>query len=79
MAMTSATPKRRLNVSVRGQLIDAARAAGLNLSQVTEAALELALAEARRQAWERDHADAITAYADRIERDGMWSDGVRTF
>jgi toxin CcdB len=43
--------KRATNVSVRSELLDAAREAGLNLSATLESALERELAEAKRRTW----------------------------
>jgi antitoxin CcdA len=71
--------KRRVNLTVSEHLIDAAKAAGLNMSELAEAAIERALAEERRRAWERDHADGIAQYNQQIAKSGMWSDGFRSF
>ena len=79
MANAQTTPKRRVNLTVSGHLIDAAKAAGLNMSDLAEAAIERALAEEKRIAWERDHADGIAQYNRQIARSGMWSDGFRSF
>lgn len=79
MANAQTIPKKRLNLTVSEHLIDAAKAAGLNMSEIAEAAIDRALAEEKRKAWERDHADGIASYNRRIARSGMWSDGYRSF
>ena len=71
--------KRAANVSVRGDLLDAARAAGLNLSATLERALSEELAEAKRKKWRADNREAIAAYNEHIENHGTFSDGVRGF
>lgn len=62
--------KRRLNVSVRGDLIERAREAGLNLSELVEQSLLRRLREEEARRWKEDNREAIAAYNARIERDG---------
>ena len=72
-------PKRATNVSVRSDLLAAAREAGVNLSATLERALMEELAEAKRKKWRQENRDAITAYNEYVEKHGMFSDGVRSF
>jgi antitoxin CcdA len=74
-----AIPKRATNVSVRSDLLAAAREAGVNLSATLERALREELAEAKRKKWRQDNRDAIIAYNEHVEKHGMFSDGVRSF
>jgi antitoxin CcdA len=76
---SSIVPKRATNVSIRGDLLDAARDAGINLSASLERALAEDLAEIRRQKWLRDNRDAIDAYNEHVEKHGTFSDDVRGF
>jgi antitoxin CcdA len=71
--------KRATNVSVRGDLLAAAREAGVNLSATLERALTEALAEVKRRKWREDNRDAIAAYNEHIDEHGAFSDGVRRF
>jgi antitoxin CcdA len=71
--------KRATNVSVRSDLLAAAREAGVNLSATLERALIEELAEAKRKKWRQDNRDAITAYNEYVEKHGTFSDGVRSF
>ncbi|HEY8053734.1 MAG: type II toxin-antitoxin system CcdA family antitoxin [Steroidobacterales bacterium] len=71
--------KRATNVSVRGDLLAAARAAGLNLSATLERALQQELAESRRAEWREQNREGIAAYNDFIDANGTFSDGVRSF
>jgi antitoxin CcdA len=71
--------KRATNVSVRGDLLTAARAAGLNLSATLERALHQELAESRRAEWRERNRAAIAAYNEHIDANGTFSDDVRSF
>lgn len=71
--------KRATNVSVRSDLLAAAREAGVNLSATLERALMEELAEAKRKKWRKENRDAIAAYNEYVEKNGMFSDGIRLF
>ncbi len=72
-------PKRATNVSVRSDLLCAAREAGVNLSATLERALTEELAEVKRKKWREDNRDAIAAYNEHIDKHGAFSDDVRSF
>ncbi len=67
--MGSAT-KRKTSLTLDADLIDRARALGINLSGVAEAALADAVAEARRRQWQQENADAFAAQSDWHARNG---------
>lgn len=71
MAGTTTASKRRTNISVSGDLLDAARAHDLNVSAIAEAALAEAVAAARRQAWLEDNREALALRRAWIERNGL--------
>jgi antitoxin CcdA len=71
--------KRPTNVSIRSDLLDAAREAGLNLSATLERALAEELASVRCARWREENREAITAYNDHVDKHGTFSDGVRSF
>jgi antitoxin CcdA len=73
------TTKQAANVSVRRDLLAAAREAGVNLSATLERALVEQLAEVKRRKWRQDNREAINAYNEHVEKHGVFSDGVRTF
>ena len=77
--LKSAVPKRATNVSVRGDLLAAAREAGVNLSAALERALTEELAEAKRKKWRDDNREAIAAYNEHVEKHGAFSDDVKSF
>ena len=71
--------KRATNVSIRSDLLDAARDAGVNLSATLERALAEELANVRRARWREENREAIAAYNEYVDAHGTFSDGVRTF
>jgi antitoxin CcdA len=71
--------KRATNVSIRSDLLDSARAAGVNLSATLERALIEELARLRRKRWREENREAIASYNDYVEEHGAFSDGVRSF
>ena len=75
----SAIPKRATNVSVRRDLLEAAREAGVNLSATLERALTEELAAAKRKKWREENREAIDAYNEHVEKHGAFSDDVRKF
>lgn len=72
-------PKRAANVSVRRDLLDAARAAGVNLSATLERALLEELRELQRRKWREENREAIGAYNEHVAKHGTYSDGARRF
>jgi antitoxin CcdA len=72
-------PKRAANVSVRSDLLEEARAAGVNLSAALERALGIEIAELKRKRWLEVNRDAIEAYNEYCEKHGVFSDEVRSF
>lgn len=71
--------KRRINLTVRADLVERARAAGLNFSQIAEEAILLKLREEAARRWQDENRDAIEHHRRRIERDGMWNKDLITF
>ena len=75
----SSNAKKSANLSVRANLLDEARAYRINLSQTLEAALAIELKKRRESEWLEQNQAAIDAYARHVERDGVFSDGFRSF
>ena len=71
--------KRAANVSINEGLLRDAKALDINLSATLERALEQEVRARRREQWLENNREAIVAYNARIERDGVWSDGLRGF
>ena len=68
-----------MTASVAGDLVRAARAMKLNLSEVLEDALEQALREAEARKWLAENHDAIGGYNRRVAARGVFSDAWRRF
>jgi antitoxin CcdA len=73
------TRKKAANLSVDGELLDSAKRLKLNLSQVFEAGLSAAIRTKQREQWLARNRAAIEAYNEHVEKDGVFSDGLRSF
>lgn len=71
--------KRAVNLSIAAELLEEARAEGINLSATLERALEDALRQARRERWLAENATAIAAYNDQVVEHGVFGDSLRSF
>lgn len=75
----SAIPKKSTNLSIRADLVEEARALGINLSRTLETALEAEVKKAKEKQWLAESRPAIEAYGRYIEKHGLFSDRFRTF
>jgi antitoxin CcdA len=73
----SRAAKRPINLSLDADLIEAARAHGLNLSAITEDALRKRIAEEDAQRWLAENSEAITAQNAWTAEHGLLSDEFR--
>ena len=67
------------NLSLRRELVQRAKALGLNISEAVDAALEDVIRTAEREAWLRENTAAITHYNETVEQRGVFSDDWRDF
>ncbi|HWK50139.1 MAG TPA: type II toxin-antitoxin system CcdA family antitoxin [Steroidobacter sp.] len=74
-----AQPKSATNVSIRRDLLEAARASNINLSATLEQALIEKLREAQQRQWREENRESIAAYNQHVEKHGVYSDGSRSF
>lgn len=88
MQDTPGPAKRAVEIVLDANLADRAAAQGVDLARLPVRALEdeLARSIARAQRnnddgdqWRRENAEAIKSWNDELERNGLWSDGMRTF
>ncbi len=75
----AAAPKRPTNVSLNQDLVRAAKAFGLNVSRIAEAALVEAVRARARQDWLANNAEALDAYNEQVGERGVFSDRHRRF
>lgn len=73
------TRRKPTNVTARADLVEEAKALGVNLSDVFEAALRDAVRERRRAEWTESNREAFAAYDAFVETHGVYSDGKRLF
>ena len=78
--------KPELNFHIDDELLAQAAALGVKATQVTEAALRLAIskadpaaADARAAKWAEENAEAIADYNRRIRERGVFSTGLRNW
>ncbi len=71
--------KRPANLSVDANLLEEARRLKLNLSKVFEASLTEAIRKHQAEEWLAKNRAALEAYNEHIEKDGVFSDGLRSF
>jgi antitoxin CcdA len=60
-------------------LLKMAKECGINLSATLEQALVAQVRTARQQQWLSENSDAIATYNEYIEKNGVFSDGQRSF
>ena len=72
-------PKKPTNLSVNQDLLRVARSQKLNLSRLLEERLVEVLRDKERDTWLKENELAIKKYNERVERDGVFSDGLRRF
>jgi antitoxin CcdA len=75
--------KAELKVEIDADLLEQAKATGVDLDAVTEAAVRQAVKgdnpEARAKRWAEDNAEAIADYNRRIAERGLFGDDLRTW
>ncbi|MFD0858891.1 type II toxin-antitoxin system CcdA family antitoxin [Roseovarius aquimarinus] len=66
----SSQTRRKTSLTLNAEALDCARELGINVSAVAEAALVKAVADARREKWLAENADAFAAQSEWHERNG---------
>lgn len=72
-------PKKPTNLSINNDLLSKARELNINLSATLEEALTEQLKQKRRELWRKQNAKAIQAYNRFVEKQGVFSDELRSF
>ena len=68
--------KAAVNLSISAVTLREARTAKLNLSQFLEQGLQEHLKRRRAEKWTEENREAIKAYNERIQREGLWHKGL---
>jgi antitoxin CcdA len=79
IAFDPQAPKKPTNLSINSDLLRRARELDINLSATLERALVEVLKTRQRERWLAENASALAAYNERIAREGIFSDGLRSF
>ena len=74
-----AAPKKSANLSINSDLLRLAKENHINLSQPLEQRLDEILREEQRRRWLTENLEAVNEYNSRVERHGVFSDGLRRF
>lgn len=69
----------KVNLTLDAEVADMARALGLNMSRLAEAAIVEAAKTERNRLWRLQNQSAIAAYADEVARDGLPLTPFRSF
>jgi len=72
-------PKKPTNLSINSDLLSKAREMNINLSATLENELARQLKIKQREQWLQENTEAIQAYNDFVENEGVFSDGIRSF
>jgi antitoxin CcdA len=67
------------NLSVRADVVKEAKALGVNLSELFEAAVLEAVRRRRQESWQAENREAIESYNAKVARDGVFGDDWRKF
>jgi antitoxin CcdA len=71
--------RRATSLTLDRQLLDDARALGVNISRAAEAGLSAALKQAKEDEWKRENAGAIADFNAYIEENGLPLAAFRQF
>ena len=78
-AYNTQAPKRAANLSINADLLSKAKELDINLSATLEQALIEALRKRQRDQWVAENQAAIEAYNEHVDKQGVFSDGLRNF
>ena len=69
----------KVNMTIDAEVSEEARALGLNMSRLAEAAIAEAARTERNRLWREANSDALQSYADEIRKNGLPLTRFRTF
>jgi len=76
---SSTTGKRAANLTLSADVLTAAKALNINISQVCDTHLREVVQREQERRWRQDHADFITAYNATMDAEGLPLDEWRSF
>lgn len=72
-------PKKSANLSINSDLLQQAKELKINLSKSLEEALTEKIIEQKERMWLRENKSAIDDYNQRVQKLGVFSNGLRRF
>ena len=69
--ITPSSKKRPINLTIREDIVQEAKALNLNTSQAAEAGIQEAIREARSKEWLRSNQSAVGAHNHRVDQSGV--------
>jgi len=69
----------KVNLTLNSEVAETARALGLNMSRLAEAAIAEATKAERNRLWRAENQGAIAAYAEEVTKDGLPLAQFRSF
>jgi len=79
LAYNSEAPKKATNLSINSDLLKKAKSYNINLSKSFESYLNELVKRREEERWRVENLQAIEAFNERVEREGTFSDGLRSF
>ena len=71
--------KRATNISINSDLLEKAKKYKINISANVEKTLEELIKQEEIKNWEKENQEAIESYNERIAKNEVFSDGLRSF
>lgn len=72
-------PKKSANLSINSDLLKKARECGINLSAILEHSLIEQVKKSKSEKWREENRDSIAAYNEHVDKNGTFSDDMRSF
>lgn len=79
MSTLISTPKKATNITLSADVLNEAKALGINISQACNQFLRELVTREQARRWQADNAEFIAAYNAGVEKDGLPLDAWRTF
>ena len=79
MPSRAAMPKKATNITLSADVVNEAKALGINISQACDQFLRELVTREQERRWQSDNAEFIAAYNVGVERHGLPLDTWRTF
>ncbi len=79
LAYNSKAPKRATNLSINSDLLEKAKSYNINLSKSFESYLNELVKRKEEERWREENLQAITSFNERVTKQGVFSEGLRSF